>query len=983
MTNPIPLTHSTGGGELDPTRHHILADGTGWSQWTAVSGRRPGGAPYPMPTRYGWGTPSCGQPPPWTGDVGNRDSCSREGGHDGPHAAITTDGRGAYSEWGLTPADRYRPEGSTPTPEPMSGTTMRTTSGSELLPTRHYVMPDGTGWGQLRGNTGTYSRPTAYPDRRLGRDVCGQEPPWAGLDPRPANNTRCDRRRGHDGPHVAHSPIAPRSALAEWGLPALRWTRVGYIEGSDVYVGTPAPASSESPVQPAQVEAPRRTTSSGGGDISDPSRFYVMPDGTGWGQVPGSPRYERMASAYLATGAERECRQEPPWSHESPRPANIDRCHRPDGHDGPHACVDGDGMAYAEWNLPAPGTVVTPPSNLTHTTWGEPIPAWCAVTPTSWDSDGVSIGVPRDHRPAYGNCGSEFTEWECTRPEGHDGAHFVGGADNARCYAEWGVHPRTQTSHPTRADNAATTPTRVRIQPRPTHTTWGAPVPGMATRSEVGWYIMAERGLEAPPGLVVAGPLVPCGDMSPLNGGWDCTLPSGHSGSHAHVEGGRCNAEWMNESESDTPAPTCQPVTHTSWGAALPSDARILPDGDGWVVGDEYPIMPRDVYTRRHRGAGARCDEATPRPGITWHCSLTPGHNGNHIAMAGTECCAEWGMGNATTAAAPVTPAVPQNVTHTTWGARLPDGALTTPTSWSVDEDDAIVVPSGSVPDDYEDGGCGRTTTRQAGGTWSCTLPVGHGGPHFAYYDSYDEDDDVMCVAEWGIEAPTTPAPATPQNVTRTSWGGPLPRNAIVTPTSWVTSAERGPHARSTREVRDSLNTDVGGCRDDIPRAGGRDVWRCTRPRGHDGHHIATDYAYTVYAEWGMPPAVPETPPEGYISIEAVRRETRRLAIREGWCPQHHEPLRELGIEPLGQKFTGTITVTIPVTYEVIASMSRNPRDTISGVAEVMSRSAIRRRLDEAVRAARLVTGEGDRYARVTAGGITNVTVGEFTYVED
>jgi hypothetical protein len=58
-----------------------------------------------------------------------------------------------------------------------------------------------------------------------------------------------------------------------------------------------------------------------------------------------------------------------------------------------------------------------------------------------------------------------------------------------------------------------------------------------------------------------------------------------------------------------------------------------------------------------------------------------------------------------------------------------------------------------------------------------------------------------------------------------------------------------------------------------------------------------------------------------YITKAQLQEVMRELAIENNWCSEHHTPMRQLGVEPLGVEYTGEIIIRIPAKYNVNACM--------------------------------------------------------------
>lgn len=107
------------------------------------------------------------------------------------------------------------------------------------------------------------------------------------------------------------------------------------------------------------------------------------------------------------------------------------------------------------------------------------------------------------------------------------------------------------------------------------------------------------------------------------------------------------------------------PVFPGDWFADLrDSDGNVIETGSGTTKEAAYahlcrryrhhygedPSIASDEATLPPAGAGApaaagddACQDTWTNDRTTYYCTLTPGHNGRHAAMAGDMTCASWG----------------------------------------------------------------------------------------------------------------------------------------------------------------------------------------------------------------------------------------------------------------------------------------------------------------------------------------------------
>lgn len=73
-------------------------------------------------------------------------------------------------------------------------------------------------------------------------------------------------------------------------------------------------------------------------------------------------------------------------------------------------------------------------------------------------------------------------------------------------------------------------------------------------------------------------------------------------------------------------------------------------------------------------------------------------------------------------------------------------------------------------------------------------------------------------------------------------------------------------------------------------------------------------------------PGTPAAPVEGvgsddYITKAQLQEVMRELAIENNWCSDHHRPMEQLGVEPIGIEYAGELTIKIPVKLVTNAGM--------------------------------------------------------------
>lgn len=643
---------------------------------------------------------------------------------------------------------------------------------------------------------------------------------------------------------------------------------------------------------------------SSGGDALDPEIHIAFADGTGWGHRGDVGGVRALSSVYQRVDrvADR-CGARIADDPSAPAYINDDSCWRPVRHDGPHALATSYGLAYAEWGLPAPASVEEAPVLVTHTSWGALIPEGAERYADGWYLPGGQVAVPNGWHSEYmSTCqvsGGPVAggSYICWREPGHEGAHSIGVGGDITA-GEWGM-----------TQQATTTAT-------PIYTSTGGdaldPESHVVLPDGSGWGQhpnLARPGGYQPLALATTlGPRAdfPCRAEPPrAMAGNSCRRRGGHDGPHSSVSlDGDSWGEWGFEPghfalppvADETPeqdAPAVQPEVgatlprmHSSAGDELdPAVHYILPDGTGWgqlgtgrgesprALRSQYP-MPSSVLSTCYVSPPWFSD-ANLDP-----CTREQGHTGPHVSFSGSgggRAWAEWGLEPEVSASGTGSHRAPnlsaEPVTHTTWGMPLPDAVERTPTSWSSpNRRTARIV----VDLDHRPAVGACSAQDPSGQGWVCTRREGHTGAHFAGLDS-----NSRCVAEWGIRE-----------------GHPTAHGAFAQDGNAVAGW-----------------TEIGTI---------------------DGASVYAAPVGTELPTGADIPVDPQLAGEQMVSAEAIRREARRLAEANGWCPEHHEPLRRLGLEPLGYEYDGEVVIRIPVKHVRTAYFNVTTRNVETDFADAV-----------------------------------------------